>query len=54
MAYETSGNIAVGDEEVFRFMHFTKGFNNLFDEGKNEIINTKFEEFKDFILSKKP
>ena len=27
VAYETSGNIAVGDEEVVRFMHFINGFN---------------------------
>lgn len=29
VAYETSGNIAVGDEEVVRFMHFINGFNQL-------------------------
>mgnify|MGYP003291879664 CR=1 FL=1 len=29
IAYETSGNIAVGDEEVVRFMHFVNGFNQL-------------------------
>ena len=29
IAYETSGNIAVGDEEVTRFMHFINGFNQL-------------------------
>ena len=46
VAYETSGNIAVGDEEVVRFMHFINGFNQLFDENKNE-------EIKKFLLSKK-
>ena len=30
VAYETSGNIAVGDEEVTRFMHFINGFDQLF------------------------
>ena len=30
VAYETSGNIAVGDEEVVRFMHFINGFNQIF------------------------
>ena len=54
VAYETSGNIAVGDEEVFRFMHFTQGFNLLFEEGKNEVINQRFDEFKNFIVNKKP
>ena len=54
VAYETSGNIAVGDEEVFRFMHFVQGFNQLFDEGKNEVINARDKEFRDFITNKKP
>lgn len=54
VAYETSGNIAVGDEEVFRFMHFVRGFNKLFDEGRNEVINAKHKEFNDFIANKKP
>lgn len=27
VAYQTSGNIAVGDEEVIRFLHFINGFN---------------------------
>lgn len=54
VAYETSGNIAVGDEEVFRFMHFVQGFNQLFDEGKNEVINARDKEFREFIANKKP
>ena len=54
VAYETSGNIAVGDEEVFRFMHFINGFNELFDEGKNEVIKARYKEFIDFINKKKP
>ncbi len=54
VAYETSGNIAVGDEEVFRFMHFVQGFNQLFDEGKNEVINARDKEFREFITNKKP
>ncbi|MBR4533610.1 MAG: glucosamine-6-phosphate deaminase [Bacteroidaceae bacterium] len=54
VAYETSGNIAVGDEEVFRFMHFVQGFNQLFDEGKNEVINARDKEFRAFITNKKP
>ena len=54
VAYETSGNIAVGDEEVFRFMHFVQGFNQLFDEGKNEVINARDAEFRAFITNKKP
>lgn len=33
VAYETSGNIAVEDEEVYRFLHFISGFNKRFDCG---------------------
>jgi glucosamine-6-phosphate deaminase len=44
IAYETSGNIAVGDEEVIRFMHFINGFNQLFD-AKSEISNKKESDF---------
>ena len=54
VAYETSGNIAVGDEEVFRFMHFIRGFNKLFEDGKNEIVKARYEEFTQFIANKKP
>lgn len=53
VAYETSGNIAVGDEEVVRFIHFINGFNQLFDENKNETIKNKYAEIKKFLLSKK-
>ena len=53
VAYETSGNIAVGDEEVTRFMHFINGFNQLFGESKDEVINKKYKEIKEFLASKK-
>ena len=53
VAYETSGNIAVGDEEVVRFMHFINGFNQLFDDNKNEVIRNKYAEIKQFLLQKK-
>ncbi|HEY9551354.1 MAG TPA: 6-phosphogluconolactonase, partial [Prevotella sp.] len=49
VAYETSGNIAVGDEEVTRFMHFINGFNQLFAEDKVEIIRNKYKEIKEFL-----
>ena len=35
-------------------MHFINGFNELFDEGKNEVINARYKEFIDFINKKKP
>lgn len=52
IAYETSGNIAVGDEEVIRFMHFINGFNQLFD-AKSEIIDKKYKDIRSFINNKK-
>ena len=53
VAYETSGNIAVGDEEVSRFMHFINGFNQIFGEQKDEIISQKYAEIKQFFKDKK-
>ena len=53
VAYETSGNIAVGDEEVVRFMHFINGFNQLFDGEKNETIKNMYAEIKKFLKHKK-
>ncbi len=53
VAYETSGNIAVGDEEVVRFMHFMNGFNNLFGEGKLQVVTEKHAAFKSFLDGKK-
>ncbi len=52
VAYQTSGNIAVGDEEVVRFMHFINGFNQLFDGGQNETIKSKYAEIKSFFSQK--
>lgn len=52
VAYETSGNIAVGDEEVVRFMHFINGFNQLFDNSNNETIKGKYAEIKKFLKEK--
>ena len=53
VAYETIGNIAVGDEEVTRFMHFINGFNQLFDNDKDETIRKKYKEIKQFLMKKK-
>ena len=44
VAYETSGNIAVGDEEVTRFMHFINGFNQIFADSKDSVISKKYKE----------
>jgi len=52
VAYETSGNIAVGDEEVTRFMHFINGFNQVFGSEKDEVIKKKYKEIKEFLKNK--
>jgi glucosamine-6-phosphate deaminase len=54
IAYETSGNIAVSDEEVIRFMHFINGFNQLFNESKDETIMKMYKGIKAFLKDKKP
>ena len=53
VAYETSGNIAVGDEEVVRFMHFINGFNQLFENSEDKVISDKYAEIKQFFSTKK-
>ena len=53
VAYETSGNIAVGDEEVVRFMHFINGFNQLFINDQDDVIKSKYKEIKKFLKSKR-
>ncbi len=53
VAYETSGNIAVGDEEVMRFMHFINGFNQLFNNGEDSVIIEKYSEIRKFLNGKK-
>lgn len=53
IAYETSGNIAVGDEEVTRFMHFVNGFNQLFIDNSEETIKKMYADIKTFLANKK-
>ncbi len=53
VAYQTSGNIAVGDEEVTRFLHFINGFNQLFNNSEDKVINEKYAEIKKFLKDKK-
>lgn len=52
IAYETSGNIAVGDEEATRFMHFVNGFNQLFHINNDKIADM-YREVKSFLTEKK-
>ena len=53
VAYEPSGNIAVGDEEVVRFLHFINGFNQLFNNSADQVINEKYAEIRQFLKQKK-
>ena len=53
VAYETSGNIAVGDEEVVRFLHFINGFNQLFNNSADQVINEKYNEIRQYLRNKK-
>ena len=53
VAYETSGNIAVGDEEVVRFMQFINGFNQLLETSEDKVISDKYAEIKQFFSTKK-
>ena len=53
IAYETSGNIAVGDEEVIRFLHFINGFNQLFNDSADQVINEKYAEIRKYLREKK-
>ena len=52
IAYETSGNIAVADEEVRLYMHFINGFNQLFANGSDEVIKIRYKEIKTFLKQK--
>lgn len=54
VAYETSGNIAVGDEEVTRFMHFVNGYNQLFCNNEDHVIKKMYADIKAFLAQKKP
>ena len=53
VAYETSGNIAVGDEEVIRFLHFINGFNQIFNNSEDKVITDKYAEISKFLKEKK-
>ena len=52
IAYETSGNIAVADEEVRLYMHFINGFNQLFANGSDEVIKIRYKEIMTYLKQK--
>jgi glucosamine-6-phosphate deaminase len=51
VAYQTSGNIAVADEEVVRYLDFMKGFLQIFDS-KNEMLENELENLSNVIEHK--
>ena len=52
IAYQTSGNIAVADEEVSLYMHFINGFNQLFANGSDEVIKIRYQEIMNYLRQK--
>ena len=52
VAYQTSGNIAVTDEFVTRFLDFTVGFEELF-QIDNTISKNLFDKVSSFLIQKK-
>jgi len=52
LAYETSGNIAVNDEEVVRFLAFTKGFIDMFDPDDN-ILLKRYHDLSEYLVHQK-
>jgi len=54
VAYETSGNIAVGDEEVTRYMHFLGGFDRLFVPNSDPEIAKRAHAIEEYVANKRP
>lgn len=55
VAYETSGNIAVNDEDVMKYMHFVNGFSKMLSsDSEIEFVSRKYKEVKHFLSGKKP
>ena len=52
VAYETSGNIAVGDEEVIRYVSLMQNIIDRFDT-KNETVRAKYAEILHFLNNDK-
>jgi len=52
IAYETSGNIAVGDEEVIRYVSLMQNVVDRFDM-KNDLIRAKYAEILNFLCKEK-
>jgi glucosamine-6-phosphate deaminase len=52
VAYQTSGNIAVGDEEVIRYVSFLEDIRSKYDAG-NEPLKKKYAEILQYLLHDK-
>ena len=52
VAYQTSGNIAVGDEEVIRYISVLKSLNNKFDV-ESVKLQKKYDEILHFLMHEK-
>lgn len=52
VAYQTSGNIAVGDEEVIRYVSFLEDVRSKYDAG-NESLKNKYAEILKYLLHDK-
>ena len=52
IAYQTSGNIAVGDEEVIRYISLMQNVVDRFDT-KNELVREKYTEILNFLCKEK-
>jgi len=53
VAYQTTGDIAVSEEEVRRFMHFINGYNRIFCNNSVSEISDKYKQMKAFFHQKK-
>jgi glucosamine-6-phosphate deaminase len=52
IAYQTSGNIAVGDEEVIRYVSLLEDVRNKYDAG-NEALKKKYSDILQYLLHDK-
>ncbi|WP_373810758.1 glucosamine-6-phosphate deaminase [Porphyromonas macacae] len=52
VAYQTSGNIAVGDEEVIRYVSYLRNVCRQYGEGKSPVLE-KAEEIRKFLMEEK-
>lgn len=53
VAYQTSGNTAVWDHDVLRYMEFTIDFNNSIGKDTHDLIRT-YEKMRKFLSEKEP